>query len=404
MSDNKFNRQHNQGFGQIGNFVVVSDLKSLPTPDYLNRIFLEAETLYYFTGTVDLEGNYLVGAESTTLRGSTSEVSRIKSTGLASDKFLLETEYTTPIQYLTFQDHARGVKADGANRDVSYNFALDWVGVNFQAITTQAWLINDVGNFIYDTGAVLSSLGCTFSGDASTVAINNSLFTGTGGAGNIIALTDTFNCSRRFRAIYTSIVAFGSTVGLDIDASATVPTEGFILDTVNFSGGSTYVNGVAYTDLESRWIECKGVTNTARLGFLTMSGNATNTTISTINTPVKVAGTTTASATNQRFTHSDNRLTYAGGIDATFEAVASVSFTCPSSPNENVSLYLAKNGSVIATSKMSANTRTAGTPANATVIAEFPLTDTDYIEVFIENNSGTADLLVDTMSLKVNQL
>ena len=397
-------RQTNQGFGEIGAFVPVDNLKKLPTPDRFGAIQLEAETLYWFTGTVDLQGNYLVGAESTVIKGSTSEIARIKSTGLDSSKFLFETEYTTPIQFLTFQDHARGVKADGANRGPSYNFALDWIGVNFQAITTQAWLINDVSNFVYDTGAVLSSLGCTFSGDIDTVALNNSLFTGTGGAGNIIALTDTFNCSRRFRAIYTSIVAFGSTVGVDIDAAATIPTEGFILDTINFSGGSTYINGIVYTDLESRWIECKGVTNTARLGFLTMSGNATNTVIATINTPVKVAGTTTASATNQRFTHSNNRLTYAGGIDATFEATASVSFTCPGAANENISLYLAKNGSVITTSKMSANTRQAGTPANATVIAEFPMTDTDYMEVFIENNSSDADLLVDTMSLKVNQL
>lgn len=397
--------QHtNQGFGEIGAFVPVDNLKKLPTPNRFGAIQLEAETLYWFTGTVDLQGNYLVGAESTVIKGSTSEIARIKSTGLDSSKFLFESEYTTPIQFITFQDHARGVKIDGTNRDPGYDLALDWVGVNFQSITTQAWLINDVSNFIYNTGAVLSSLGCTFSGDVATVAVINSLFTGTGAAGNLIALTDTFNCSRRFRAIYTSIAAFGSTVGIDIDAAATIPTEGFILDTVNFSGGSTYINGIAYTDLESRWIECKGIINTARLGYLTMSGNATDTVIATINTPVKVVGTTTASSNNQRFTHSNNRLTYVGGVDATFEAIASISYTCPSSPNENVSMYLAKNGSVITESKMSANTRTAGTPANATVIAEIPMTDTDYIEVFIENNSGTADLLVDTMSLKVSQL
>ncbi len=403
MTIESVRRQHNQGFAQTGNFVVVNNLKALPKPDYLNRIYLEPTTAYWFTGTVDLEGNRLIGAESTTLFGSTSEVARIKSTGLASSEYLFETEYTTPMLYLTFQDHDRGVKCDGTNRDPGYNFALDWTGVNFQNITTEAWNINNVSNFIYDKGAVLSSLGCNFLGEIATVAINNSLFTGTGAAANLISIGSTADITRRFRMIYSSLVAFGSTVGIDVDAAATIPIEGLIFDSLNFSGGSTYVNGVAFTDNEARWIECRGITNTTRLGFLYMSGNATDTVISIINTPVKVAGTTTANVNNQRFTHTDNRLTYVGGIDSAFDVVAAVSLTCPAATNEDISVYLAKNGTVLTESKMSMNTRTAGTPANATCIAEVQLADTDYIEVFVENNSSTADILVDTMSLKVVQ-
>lgn len=392
-------RNHNQGFGEIGNFTPVDSLKKLPVADNTGAIQLKDNTLYWITGTLDLEGKRLIGGQNTVLFGSTSEVARIKSTGLSSDQYLFYSEWTTPMQFLTFQDHQKGVRIVGTGNNV----ALDWTGVNFLNINESIY-ITDCDNFVYDKGALLSSTGIKFDGTIGTVALNNSLFSGTGADACIFDLRGNLTITRRFRVIYSSIIAFGATKALCVDqGNATIPTEGLIFDTINFAGGGTYLDGVVFTDLIVRWIETRGVPSTTRLGTMSMSGNSTESVISAINTPVKVAGTTTAGSNNQRFTHTDGRLTYAGGVDTFFDVVAAVSLNCPGATNENISIYIAKNGTIISESKMSSRTAGAGTPECMTAIAEVSLTTNDYIEVFVENNSTTANLLVETMTVKVVQ-
>lgn len=392
-------KNNNQGFGQVDNFQVVKRLQDLPQPDGSGAIQLYDNTLYWITGTLDLLGYSLVGGQNTVLFGSTSEVARIKSTGLSSDRYLFYSAWTTPMQYLTFQDHQKGVRIVGTGNNV----ALDWTGVNFLNINESVY-ITDCENFVYDKGALLNSTGMKFDGTIGTVALNNSLFSGTGADACIFDLRGALTITRRFRVIYSSIIAFGSTKALCVDqGNATIPTEGLIFDTINFAGGGTYLDGVDFTDLIVRWIETRGVPATTRLGVMSMAGNSTQTVISAVNTPAKVAGATTAGANNQRFTHTDGRLTYAGGIETSFDIVAAVSLNCPGAPNENISVYIAKNGAVIPESKMSSRTANAGTPECMTAIAEVILTTNDYIEVFCENNSTAEDLLVETMTVKVVQ-
>ncbi len=71
-----------------------------------------------------------------------------------------------------------------------------------------------------------------------------------------------------------------------------------VLDTVNFSGGGTYLAGLNHTSNDSLFINCTNITNTAVNGQLYMQGNATATVVSATNTFYKVLGTTTASADN----------------------------------------------------------------------------------------------------------
>ena len=62
-----------------GDIVFVSSKNDLPTP-VSSVITLEDNVTYYFTTTVDLLGDRLVGGENTVILGSSSENSRIKST------------------------------------------------------------------------------------------------------------------------------------------------------------------------------------------------------------------------------------------------------------------------------------------------------------------------------------
>lgn len=389
-----------QGFGgEQSAFEVITSLADLPTPSG-SVITLQPNTAYYFTTTVDLLGNRLVGAANSVLLGPSSEVARITSTGLDPGQWLLTSTTTLILKDLTIQDVQKGVSLDGSA--TPGNVAADWTGVNFENVP-EAWLINQSTNFIYDKGAFLNSTGGRFEGTIGTVALNNSLFSGTGSAANIIELGATLSITRRFRLTYSSVVAFGSTVGIAVTPGASVPVEGYILDTINFSGGGTYQTGLTYLDNQSRFTECRGITNTTSVGYMFMANNATVTPLD-VDVAAKISGSTTASTLNQRFSHSTGRLTYTGALTKSFEVTVATSYKCPGASQEIVGIYIAKNGAIIPESEMYSKTDTSGSPMTCTNLSILTLQTDDYVEVFIENATSNADILVEFMSVSVKAL
>ena len=380
-----------------GELVFVSDKDDLPTA-VSNVITLADDVTYFFTGTVDLTGDRLVGGQNTVILGGSSENSRIKSTGLGTGVALFTTEWTTPIRHVTFQDVDTALAIDGT---VNPPVALDWTGVNFLNVPNIG-LIDTCDNWIYSKGAILNSQNFQFSGTIGTVGVDNSIFVGTGSPGNILDILSTCTITRRFRLIYSSVVVFGATTGINVDASATIPTEGYILDTINFSAGGTYLSGVGYTSNLTRFINCKGIENTAEIGNLYMLNNTTATTITAINTPVKVAGTTTPNAINQKFSHSNNRLTYTGGLIRDFQV--SITATLTSGNNRVIGLYVAKNGVVISESVMFATTSGTGRAESVACQTILEMQENDYIEMWVENTSSVQDVTVEYMNVITKSL
>jgi len=363
-------------------------------------ITLEAGKTYYVIGDIDLQGDRLETGGVVTLLGTSSETASITSTGLADGTPLFTSRYTIPVRFLTFKDVHTAIYIDddgGANAPL----AVDWLGVNFLNIT-EIGEIGTVDNFIYDTGAFLSSQGLTFTGTVGTVGLANSLFQGDGTADSVLEIASTASITRRFRIIYSSVIAFASTVGITVSSSATIPVEGFILDTVNFSGGSTYISGITSDDNKSRWSECRGVTNSSAISNYYMNGNATATVISTIGTAVKVAGTTTSAAITQKFTNNDNRSTYNGAILRDFKVTAVLS--ADSGNNNEIGIYTAKNGTPITESEIYITTNAGGRAESGVSQTIVALTEGDYIEVFVENSTSATNITVSELSVIVEAL
>lgn len=363
-------------------------------------ITLEAGKTYYVIGDIDLQGDRLETGGVVTLLGTSSETASITSTGLADGTPLFTSRYTIPVRFITFKNVHTAIYIDddsGANAPL----AVDWLGVNFLNVTVIGE-IGTVGNFIYDTGAFLGSQGLTFTGTVGTVGFANSLFQGDGTADSIIEITSTATFTRRFRIIYSSVVAFSSTVGITVSSSATIPVEGFILDTVNFSGGSTYVSGITSDDNKSRWSECRGIPNSSAISSYYMNGNATATVISAIGTAVKVAGTTTSAAITQKFTNTNNRSTYNGAILRDFKVTAVLS--ADSGNNNEVGIYIAKNGTLITESEVYITTNAGGRAEGGVAQTIVALTQDDYIEIFVENSTAIANITVSELSVIVEAL
>jgi len=380
-----------------GDIVFVNDKTDLPTA-VSNVITLGDNVTYYFTTTVDLTGDRLVGGENTVILGSSSENSRIKSTGLGVGVPLFYTEWTTPIRHVTFQDVDTALHIVGT---VNPPVALDWTGVNYLNVPNIG-LIDTCDNWIYSKGAILNSQNLQFSGTVGTVGVDNSIFVGTGSSGNILDILSTCTVTRRFRLIYSSMVVFGATVGINVDASATIPTEGYILDTINFSAGGTYLSGVSYTDNKTRFVNSKGIENTAEIGNLYMLNNATATVISGSGVPTKVLGTTTPNAINQKFSHSDNRLTYTGGLIRDFQVSVTTSLT--SGNNNVIGVYVAKNGTILTESEMYGTTSSAGRAESISCQTILEMEENDYIEIWVENNTATQNITVEYMNVIIKSL
>lgn len=381
------------------NIVFVSQASDFPAAISGVRT-LGAGVTYFITDDIDLTGDRLVGAANTTIIGGSSENCKITSTGLTAGVALFTTEWTTPIRHVTFYDVDTAIDINGVT---NAPVALDWTGMNFLNVPNIG-TINTCDNFIYSKGAFLNSQGLVFDGTVGTIGIDNSIAVGSGAAGSIIEIAPTCTVTRRFRIIYSSIVAFGSTTGIDVDSLATIPVESFILDTVNFSGGSTYLPDVTNTSNSARFENCKGVVNTSVNGQMYMQGNATATTISATSTFYKVAGTTSASSDNAKFTHTTGRLTCDATLPRKFMITAHLSFIADNNNDIEFGFYDSTLAAVRTPSRTVVTADTGPAAQNVSFSCVTTLESADYIEVHCANNTLATNVTVTNLNVLITEV
>ena len=376
-----------------GNIVFVSSKTDLPTA-VSGVITLENTKTYFFTTIVDLTGDRLVCGLNTVILGASSENCYIKSTGLSSSTALITSVYSLPIRNISFT-HGTVFNLDGDG----VTTALDWFGINFVDCATIG-IIKDYSNFVMGDSAFLNSSGMTFNGSIGTIAFGNCLFD-TSSSGTAIILPSTLTVSRRFRIIYSSFVTLSGETSISVDAGATISNERYILDTVNFSGGGTYISGVTQTSNKTLFTNCVGIANTTTRGFYYMVNNTTDTPIGVpnVNTWVKALGTTTADANNSKFTHTNNRLTYTGAFNTSFLVSVNATVRAGAS-NQNISIGIAKNGTLLTNSEMTIRTSTSNQEHPGSTQYQIDLVTNDYVELFVKNTNST-DVRVSDLNFSV---
>jgi len=376
-----------------GNIIFIGAKTDLPTA--VSGVITLLDTItYYFTTTVDLTGDRLVCGLNTVILGASSENCYIKSTGLSSSTALVTSVYSLPIRNISFT-HGTVFNLDGDGTTT----ALDWFGINFVNCATIG-TIKDYSNFVMTDSAFLNSSGLTFDGTIGTVAFGNCLFDSSTG-GTAIILASTLTVSRRFRIIYSSFVTLSGETSLNVSTSATIGDERYILDTVNFAGGGTYVTGVTQTSNKTLFTNCVGIANTTTRGFYYMVNNTTDTPIGVPNVNVwkKALGTTTADSNNSKFSHSNNQLTYSGAFNTSFLVTVNVAVRASAS-NQNISIGIAKNGTILPNSEMTIRTSTANQEHPGSTQYQIDLVTNDYLELFVKNNQST-DVRVSDLNFSV---
>lgn len=379
-----------------GNIIFVTTKSDLPTA-VSSVITLEANKTYFFTTIVDLTGDRLVCGANTTILGGSSENCVIKSTGLSSSTALITSVYSLPIRNITIT-HGTAVNLDGDGTST----ALDWFGVNFTDCATVG-TIKDYTNFIMQDSAFLNSGGMTLDGSIGTIGFTQCLFDLTSGSTGI-TIASTANITRRFRIIYSSFVTLSGETSINVSSSATISNERYILDTVNFSGGGTYITGVNETSNKSLFINCVGITNTAVNGQLYMQGNATATVVSATNTFYKVLGTTTASSDNSKYTHTNNRLTNDAAISRKYLIQCSLSFTSGTGDVCQFGFYDSKIAAIRTPSKTKATANSSGRAENIHMACVVSHILGDYLEIHCANLSSVANITVSDMNFVITEI
>jgi hypothetical protein len=376
----------------VDNLVFVTQKSDLPTPS-AGVITLDDGVTYFFTDEIDLTGDRLVCGINTTILGGSSENCRIKSTGLTGTA-LITSNYSLPIRNITIEANvALNLDGDGTTT------ALDWFGVNFTNCPTIG-TIKDYTNFIMQDSAFLNSGGMTFDGTIGTVGFTQCLFDNYSSTTAII-ISSTCTVSRRFRVIYSSFVTLSGETSINVNASATIGDERYILDTVNFSGGGTYISGVNQTSNKALFTTCVGIQNTNTRGFYYMVNNTTDTPIGVpnVNVWVKALGTTTADTNNSKFTHTSNRLTYTGAFNTSFLITVNTAVRAAAA-NQNISIGIAKNGTILPNSEMTIRTSTSNQEHAGSTQYQIDLVSNDYVELFVRNSQST-DIRVSDLNFSV---
>ena len=389
------------GIDDVKQFTFVNGLYNLPNA--INSVIqLKDNATYFICKAIDLKGSRLVGGQNTTIIGGSSENCSIFSTGLSASTALISGAWSMPIRNITIT-HGTALNLDAT---ANAGQALDWFGVNFTNCATVG-TIKNYSNFVMNDSAFLSSNKLTFDGTFGTIAFGNTLFD-LYGEGAMIILPATAIITRRFRIIYSSFIVEGGLsgeVGINVNASATIPDEKYILDTVNFSGGGTYLTGVTDTSNKALFVNCVGIANTNVNGQLYMTSNATATIVSASNTFYKVLGTTTASADNQKYLHSNNRLTNDAIIPRKFLIQCpNLSFTSGNGDVCKFGFYDSVLGTVRIPSQTKSTANAAGRAENISFGCVVTHKQGDYLEIHAMNTSSATNITVTDMNFVITEI
>tara|TARA_R110000764_G_scaffold2738_2_gene11753 strand:+ start:18501 stop:19343 length:843 start_codon:yes stop_codon:yes gene_type:complete len=166
-----------------------------------------------------------------------------------------------------------------------------------------------------------------------------------------------------------------------LNATAASPTIASIVAGSGISVTAVNTNGIQITSIAD-----------AINAQVSMHSNSTATTISTTSTPVKVAGTFVSGSASSFTVDTTGKLTYTGLTTTTVRLTASVTLDVVGT-NQDLTVHLAKNGTVISAAKISRIVSASNT-ANVGVFYNVSVATSDYLEVFVSNATTTGDITV----------
>ena len=200
-------------------------------------------------------------------------------------------------------------------------------------------------------------------------------------------------------SLYTGVA--GAIMLQGAASSANIPSGDLgKVDNNTVTGGIVALNTITQSDIRWDFLGNNTIENTRIHALLTLSGNATETTISGAGTAVLVAGTWVVAASSQMTGTTGGRATFNHEKQRTEDISVSATLKLASGSTKTVSVHVAINGSVITAAKAQ-GICTSSQSISICVPWENALTTTDYIEIFVSNDSDTVNIIVTDAIIRV---
>ena len=186
--------------------------------------------------------------------------------------------------------------------------------------------------------------------------------------------------------------------------------------TVNSTGSPLMLNTAALSPTFVSLVAGTGITLAAASNTITitnapaaaqvrgqvyMQGNTTATVIASTATPVLVAGTWTVDLSTNATCTTAGRITYTGTTTQILTINAALSLDPASGSNQNLQVYLYKNGAAIAGSRIESKVN-HGEHLAVPLVYQVSMATNDFIEIYVQNSTATNNITVSRAVLSIN--
>lgn len=366
--------------------VYVETVDDFPTA-VSDVITLDAGTLYQINKIVDVGANRFIVSEDSILIGVHRELAGITSS--TTGALFSATGVDFRIQSLTL---------DAPSCSDLYTF---------DGSNTKTMSVVDIKSLTHtgDIGTSANSLATIIEFSVYFGGVNGFSFTGATHGPVVINQMSLVGFTGTGLDLGTAVISGGrlsesavsGTGGADIGISGLASSGNvasgskFYVEQNNFNGTTTPLDTVQSQDVQWVFLNNTSIENTHREAQIYAKGITGVTSIASANTPVKIEDDSlfTEAHAEQFSTTSDGRITYDGVDDDDFMVTATLTGTC-SSGTRDFTVYIAKNGTVLPEIS-STREFVASVIDSTTVIGIVELSTSDYLEMWVENDSDSND-------------
>lgn len=223
------------------------------------------------------------------------------------------------------------------------------------------------------------------------------------GAGVLVDFADSEFQSISVSNLTVPVSASGTYILSGLADSGNIVVGGIATVTNNkIFGDAETIQNISINDVRWEFFFNNAIQDSLSDGLIHITGSAIDTAISVIDTPVIVDNVDWTISEVSRFTHNGaGRLTYIGEKNFKGPIDLTVTLLASAGGDKQLSSYIAINGVVIEATGQQVTASSSKASASA-AIWQHNFEPNDYIEVFVENNSGTDDIIVQQAVLRVN--
>lgn len=243
--------------------------------------------------------------------------------------------------------------------------------------------------------------GITYTGTSQIVLSIDKFFLGSASA-SFIGLDLGSSTAFTIEFVDFIVAAPSGAIGISgLANSGNVPTGRLaMVSGCEFGGGMTApLQNITNEDIRWSFTNNTPIADTIIDAMVSLNGNATETVIAATDTPVLVAGTWVCERDSLFTCTVGGRITYVGERDTVLPVDVTVTVVSASGTNKDIHAYLALNGTVIANSGKQ-NRVGATDPKNTSVLWQLNMEENDFLEVFLENNTDTVNLIAQDAILR----